>query len=72
MILKRIAGVEAKQSALGVLPVERALRPPQHVYTVELISVEVVGRLADNGQSVHVKPHSWIIDARTDATHIDR
>ena len=70
LIFHRVLGVDAHKSALGVLPVERALRTAQHVYSVHLIVVHIKRALAQQWHSVEIHSHRRIVNARADATYI--
>ena len=63
LIVHRVLGVDAHQSALGVLPVERALRATQDVHTVEHIKMIVEGSLRHQGDIIVVDTHGGVVDA---------
>ena len=70
LISEGVARVNFHQSALGVLAVQRALRTAQHVYTLGLVEVHIVGCLAHQRHAVEVDAHRWVVDARANATNI--
>ena len=72
LIVHRVFRIDAHQSALGVLTVERALRTAQNIDTVEHIKMVVERRLRHQRNVVVIDAYSGIVDARTDASHIHR
>ena len=67
-----LPGVEAQQSALGILSVERTLSATKHVDAVNLVGMKIKHRLADDRDIVDIESHGRTIHARTYTTHIHR
>lgn len=72
LVGERREGVDVHHAAHGVAAVERALRAAQHLDAFDVRQVEVVVVLREVGDVVHVEAHDRLVDACTQAAHVDR
>ena len=71
LVGERVLGEHTHQAGHGVAAVNRALRPAQHVNTVDVQQFNVVGTFVGISHVVYVQSHGRGVDARTDAAHIN-
>ena len=72
LILRRVLRIDAHQAALGVLSVERTLRPAQDIHAVEHIEMVVERRLRHQRDIVVIDTHGRTVHTRADAADIHR
>ena len=70
LIFKRIAGIDAHQSALCVLAIESSLRTTQDINTGSLIMMKIEGRLAHHRDAIQIDAYRRTVYSAANATHI--
>ena len=62
LIIQGVFGIDAHQTALSVLAVERSLRTAKHVSSAKLVGVHVEHALADEGNVVDIDSNGRTVD----------
>ena len=72
LIVQRVLGVDAYESAHRIPSVERALWSAQDIYALHVAQVEVVGALIHPWDVIYIQPHGRSVDAASHSAHVYR
>ena len=72
LIAHGVLRINANESTLSILSVERSLRSAQDVHAVEHIEMVIKGGFRHERDIVIIDAHSGVVDARTDTTDVHR
>ena len=70
LVVERVLGADAYESAHGIASVQCALRSAQDVDALHITDVKVIGALVGPEDIVHIESHSGCVDAASHSSHV--